>query len=269
MKKIVSMILAIAMLMICSVCFAEGEAVLRAGTNPEFAPFEYVGDTGEVEGIDVDIISEIAKDLGMTITIESMDFDALVPSLVSGKLDVAIAGMTITEDRLQSVLFSDPYFNATQVVILPEGSTIATQDDLKGKKIGVQMGTTGDLMISEPKYEVASVERYNKGMDAALDLVNGRLDAVVIDTLPAQQFAAALQGLTVRDDILTEAEVEAYGIAVPMGQEELVAKINASIARMKEDGTFDAILLKYVEADDSAEAETEGETAEADAAAEN
>ena len=266
MKKFVSVILAAALLLMCSVCFAEGETVLRAGTNPEFAPFEYVGDSGEVEGIDVDIINEIAKDLGVTITMEPMDFDALVPSLVSGKLDIAIAGMTITDERKQSVLFSDPYFNATQVVILPENSEIATQDDLKGKRIGVQMGTTGDLLVSEESFGAGEVSRYNKGMDAALDLVNGRLDAVVIDTLPAKQFVASLTGLVVREDILVDVEVESYGIAVQLGQEELIAKINASLARMMEDGTYDAILVKYV-ADDEV-VEGEGETAE-DATAED
>ena len=266
MKKFVSVILAAALLLMCSVCFTEGETVLRAGTNPEFAPFEYVGDSGEVEGIDVDIINEIAKDLGVTITMEPMDFDALVPSLVSGKLDIAIAGMTITDERKQSVLFSDPYFNATQVVILPENSEIATQDDLKGKRIGVQMGTTGDLLVSEESFGAGEVSRYNKGMDAALDLVNGRLDAVVIDTLPAKQFVASLTGLVVREDILVDVEVESYGIAVQLGQEELIAKINASLARMMEDGTYDAILVKYV-ADDEV-VEGEGETAE-DATAED
>ena len=266
MKKLVSVILAVALLIMCSVCFAEGETVLRAGTNPEFAPFEYVGDSGEIEGIDIDIINEIAKDLGVTITMEPMDFDALVPSLVSGKLDITIAGMTITDERKQSVLFSDPYFNATQVVILPENSEIATQDDLKGKRIGVQMGTTGDLMVSEESFGAGEVSRYNKGMDAALDLVNGRLDAVVIDTLPAKQFVASLTGLVVREDILVDVEVESYGIAVQLGQEELIAKINASLARMMEDGTYDAILVKYV-ADDEV-VEGEGETAE-DATAED
>ena len=268
MKKFVSVILAAALLLMCSACFAEGETVLRAGTNPEFAPFEYVGDSGDVEGIDVDIINEIAKDLGVTITMEPMDFDALVPSLVSGKLDIAIAGMTITDERKQSVLFSDPYFNATQVVILPENSEIATQDDLKGKRIGVQMGTTGDLLVSEESFGAGEVSRYNKGMDAALDLVNGRLDAVVIDTLPAKQFVASLTGLVVREDILVDVEVESYGIAVQLGQEELIAKINASLARMMEDGTYDAILVKYVDAEEeAAEGETtEGETTEGETA---
>ena len=268
MKKLVSVILAVALLIMCSVCFAEGETVLRAGTNSEFAPFEYVGDSGEIEGIDIDIINEIAKDLGVTITMEPMDFDALVPSLVSGKLDITIAGMTITDERKQSVLFSDPYFNATQVVILPENSEIATQDDLKGKRIGVQMGTTGDLMVSEESFGAGEVSRYNKGMDAALDLVNGRLDAVVIDTLPAKQFVASLTGLVVREDILVDVEVESYGIAVQLGQEKLIAKINASLARMMEDGTYDAILVKYVDAEEeAAEGETtEGETAEGETA---
>lgn len=270
MKKLFCVMLALAMMMMGAACLAEAETenVLRVGTNPEFPPFEYVGDSGEIEGIDVEIITAIAEDLGMTVQMEAMDFDALVPSLVSGKLDVAIAGMTITEERKQSVLFSEPYFNATQVVILPEGSEIDSVEDLAGKKIGVQLGTTGDLMISEPEYGAGEISRYNKAMDAALDLQSGRLDAVVIDTLPARQFVASLEGLMIRDDILKDAPVESYGIAVPMGQEELVEQINASLAAMMEDGSFDEILLKYVDSEEeTAEAETaEGETAEAETA---
>ena len=271
MKKIVSLILAAAMLLACSVCFAEGETVMHVGTNPEFSPFEYVDDNGEIAGIDVDIMNEIGKDLGVTIEMQGMEFDALVPSLASGKLDATIAGMSITDDRKQSVLFSDPYFTSTQVVILPEGSEIATADDLKGKKIGVQLGTTGDIYVTE-NIEGAEVSRYNKGMDAALDVLNGRLDAVVIDTLPAKQFVASLTGLVVHDEILTDVEIEPYGIAVQLGQEELIEKINASLKRMQEDGTFDAILLKYVDEGDAAEGEeatdgetTDGETTETEA----
>ena len=266
MKKIVSLILAAAMLLACSVCFAEGETVMHVGTNPEFSPFEYVDDNGEIAGIDVDIMNEIGKDLGVTIEMQAMEFDALVPSLASGKLDATIAGMSITDERKQSVLFSDPYFTSTQVVILAEGSEIATADDLKGKKIGVQLGTTGDIYVTE-NIEGAEVSRYNKGMDAALDVLNGRLDAVVIDTLPAKQFVASLTGLVVHDEILTDVEVEPYGIAVQLGQEELIEKINASLKRMQEDGTFDAILLKYVDEGDAAEGEeaTDGETTETEA----
>lgn len=259
MKKIVSIVLAVAMLLMCSVCFAESDSdnVLHVGTNPEFAPFEYVDDEGNIAGIDVDIINEVAKDLGMTVEMEAMEFDALVPSLVSGKLDATIAGMTITEERKQSVLFSDPYFNSTQVVILPVDSEIKTMEDLNGKRIGVQLGTTGDLLVTDT-FTDADISRYNKGMDAAMDIVNGRLDAVVIDTLPARQFVASIEGLEVHDDILTDVEVESYGIAIPMGQDELLEKINASLKRMQEDGTMDAILLKY--SDD--EEETTEETAE-------
>lgn len=265
MKKLFSVLLALALMMVGVVGLAEAEStenVLRVGTNPEFPPFEYVGDTGEIEGIDVEIINAIAADLGMSVQMEAMDFDALVPSLTSGKLDVAIAGMTITDERKQSVLFSEPYFNATQVVILREDSQINTVEDLAGKKIGVQLGTTGDIMISEPEYGAGEISRYNKAMDAALDLQNGRLDAVVIDTLPARQFVLSLEGLIIRDDILVDAPVESYGIAVPMGQEELIEKINASLAKMMEDGTFDAILVKYVESDEAEETEEPAETTE-------
>ena len=148
---------------------------------------------------------------------------------------------------------------------------IFSVDELTGKTVGVQLGTTGDIYVTE-NIEGAEVSRYNKGMDAALDVLNGRLDAVVIDTLPAKQFVASLAGLVVHDEILTDVEVEPYGIAVQLGQEELIEKINASLKRMQEDGTFDAILLKYVDEGDAAEGEeatdgeaTDGETTETEA----
>lgn len=261
MKKLISVILSLTMLLVAATAFADADAVLKVGTNPEFAPFEYIGDTGEVEGIDIDIINAIGAEIGMDIAIESMDFDALVPSLVTGKIDACIAGMTITDEKKLQVLFSEPYFKATQVVIVKEDSEIDSLEALKGKKVGVQLGTTGDLMISAPQYEIGEVVRYTKVQDAALDIMNGRLDAIVIDTLPAYEIVKSVVGLIVYDDILADAVVESYGIAVQLGQDELMDKINAALLKIEENGTFDEILSKYLDTgaadDEAAEGEVE------------
>ena len=190
MKKIVSLILAAAMLLACSVCFAEGETVMHVGTNPEFSPFEYVDDNGEIAGIDVDIMNEIGKDLGVTIEMQAMEFDALVPSLASGKLDATIAGMSITDERKQSVLFSDPYVTSTQVVILAEGSEIATADDLKGKKIGVPGLADAATVVSKRSLSAAGIGVTDQNMevefsvysrnDLAQALQNGAVDAIAL-----------------------------------------------------------------------------------------
>ena len=216
-------------------------AALVVGTNAEFAPFEFIGDDGNPTGIDMDLISAIGEKAGLTIQIENMSFDALIPALSSGKIGAAISGMTITEERKQSVLFSDPYYAASQKIIVKDGSAVAAEADLAGKTIGVQMGTTGDLYVTD-KFTDATVSRYDKGIDAVQDLVNGKLDAVVIDEEPANVFVSQAQGLVVLADRLSD---EQYGIALPLGQEELLAKINQALADLKADGTLDAIYAKY------------------------
>jgi len=223
MKKIFAVLLAALVLALGAVGLAE-DTTLVVGTNAEFAPFEFIGDDGQVTGIDIDLINAIGEKIGMTIQIENMSFDALIPAL--GK---------------QSVLFSDPYYQASQKIIVKEGSAIAGEADLAGKKIGVQLGTTGDLYVTE-KFTDATVDRYDKGIDAVQDLVNGRLDAVVIDEEPANVFVSQAQGLVILEDRLSD---EAYGIALPLGQDELLAKINQALSELKADGTLDATYEKY------------------------
>ena len=240
MKKIFAVLLAALVLALGTAGLAE-DATLVVGTNAEFAPFEFIGDDGQPAGIDIDLINAIGEKIGMAIQIENMSFDALIPALASGKIEATISGMTITEDRKQSVLFSDPYYQASQKIIVKEGSAVAGEADLAGKKIGVQLGTTGDLYVTE-KFTDATVDRYDKGIDAVQDLVNGRLDAVVIDEEPANVFVSQAQGLIVLEDRLSD---EAYGIALPLGQDELLAKINQALSDLKADGTVDAIYEKY------------------------
>ena len=240
--KLFSRILLAALIMVLTMSMtglAEGTQLI-VGTNPEFPPFESIGDSGEVVGIDIDIINAIGEKIGMTVTIESMDFDALIPAL-GGKIDAAIAGMTNTEERRKSVLFTDPYFQASQKIIVKEGSPIAAEADLAGKHIGVQLGTTGDLYVTE-KFTDATIDRYNKGIDAVQDLVNGKLDAVVIDEAPAGVFVNQAPGLVILADRLSD---EVYSIALPLGQDDLCAKMNEALAALKADGTLDKIIASY------------------------
>ena len=238
--KIVSLVLVL-MMMISGVAFAK-EYV--AGTNPEFPPFEYVGDSGEIEGIDADIIRAIFEkiDPDNTVVIEGMDFDGLIPAMVGGRIDMVIAGMSVTEDRQRSVDFTDPYFDAIQAIIVADGSPITSAEDLDGKKIGVQLGTTGDLFVTD-YYPNAEVARFSKGLDAALDVAAGRLDAVVIDAAPAKAFVSKLEGLVVLSEELNSGN-EQYAIALPKGS-DLVEPINAALAEMMADGTIDEIIAKY------------------------
>ena len=177
---------------------------------------------------------------------ENMEFDALVASIGS-KIDIAIAGMTVSDERKKSVDFSDPYYDALQYVILPEGSEIATFDDLAGKTIGVQLGTTGDFIASDD-VDGATVKQYNKGVDAVNDLVNGRLDCVIIDKNPALVFAGKFEGqLTAVDGAQFGFEVENYAIAIPKGDSALLNAVNGALKEIREDGTFDELVKTYIE----------------------
>ena len=202
MKKVVSMLLVAACTMGLAACGGSSDSgsaednTLVMATNAEFPPYEYhEGD--EVVGIDVDIASAIAEELGMELKVEDMAFDSIIPAVTSGKADIGAAGMTVTPDREESVAFTDTYAHATQVLIVKEGSEIAGPDDLVGKTIGVQLGTTGDLYATD--IEDATVEQYNKGFEAVQALTQDKIDAVVIDGQPAKEFVADAEGLKILD----------------------------------------------------------------------
>ncbi len=224
---------------------ALADGILKVGTNAEFPPFEYVGDNGEPDGFDIALIKEIGKKLGVEVQVENMEFDALVAS-IGKKVDVAIAGMTVTDERKKTVDFSNPYYMAVQYVILPEGSGIAGAEDLSGKKIGVQLGTTGDFIAEE--IENAEVSQYNKALDAVNDLINGRLDCVIVDKNPALVFETRFEGqVKAVDGDNFGFEPEEYAISLPKGDTVLAEKINAALQEMMEDGTFDALVAEYIE----------------------
>lgn len=217
--------------------------ILVMATNAEFPPYEFY-EGGEIVGIDVEIAKAIAEEMGMDFEVEDMAFDSIIPAVQSGKADFGAAGMTVDEKRLQSVDFSDSYATATQVIIVKEDSDIATPDDLNGKTIGVQLGTTGDIYAGD--IPDATVERYNKGFEAVQALMQNKIDAVVIDGEPAKVFASQNEGLKILDEALT---TEEYAICVKKGNTELVEGINAAIANLKESGELQKIVDKYITAE--------------------
>lgn len=224
---------------------ALADGVLNVGTNAEFPPFEYVNDNGEPDGFDIALIKAIGEKIGVDVQVDNMEFASLVSS-IGTKIDVSIAGMTVTEERKQTVDFSNTYYTAVQYVILPEGSAIATADDLKGKNIGVQLGTTGDFIAEE--IENANVSQYNKAVDAVNDLVNGRLDCVIIDKNPALVFESKFAGkVTAVDGAQFAFEAEEYAIAMPKGDVALAAQVNAALEELVADGTFDKLVAQYIE----------------------
>ncbi len=222
---------------------AEGDNVLVVGTNAEFPPFEYIGDNGEPDGFDIALIKAIGEKLGMEVRIENMEFASLVAAIGS-RLDASIAGMTVTSEREEAVDFSESYYEAVQTVIVKEGSEIATAEDLKNKSIGVQAGTTGFFIADE--IEGADVHSYNKGVDAVNDLLNGRVDVVIIDRNPANVFVSKNESIVALEGAQFEFEPEYYAIALPKGS-DLVEKVNAALKELKEDGTFDALVKQYIE----------------------
>ncbi|MBE5835174.1 MAG: transporter substrate-binding domain-containing protein [Butyrivibrio sp.] len=224
----------------------ESKGTLVMATNAEFPPYEYHdGSDDQIVGIDAEIAAAIADKLGYTLEIEDIAFDSVIPEVTSGKADFGMAGMTVTEERKKSVNFSDSYATAVQVVIVPEDSDITSIDDLSGKIIGVQSGTTGDLYATDD-FGDENVERYNKGMEAVQALSQGKIDAVIIDNEPAKVFVQETEGLKILDSAYAE---EQYAIAIALDNTELLSEVNAALAELKADGTIDSIVSKYITAD--------------------
>ena len=221
---------------------AAGGTLVMA-TNAEFPPYEYYED-GDIVGIDVEIAKAIAAKLGMELQIEDMAFDAIIPAVTSGKADFGAAGMTVTEERQRSVEFTDTYANSNQVAIVKEDSDITGSDALAGKIIGVQLGTTGDALATEIKD--ATVERYNKGLEAVQSLTQGKIDAVVIDQATAEAFVKKTEGIKILEEKMSEEE---YAIAIKKGNMDLVEKMNEAIKELKEEGKIDEIVAKYMDAE--------------------
>lgn len=246
MKKILAVLLAL-VLMCSAAALAE---TLTMGSSIDFAPYEYYDDaTGDIVGIDVEIAQAVCDKLGYELVIEDMQFDSIIAAVVSGKVDFGMSGFTITEERKQSVNFTTPYTTTQQSIIVPEDSAITAVDDLFNADntyaIGVQLGTTGDLYITD---DIAanglshSVERYNKAPDAIVALSSGKIDCVIIDEQVALSFVEANEGLKLLD---TAYALEEYAICFAKDS-AIYDDFNAALEELIADGTVQSIIDKYI-----------------------
>lgn len=267
MKKILAVILSLILVIgipmsCCAAQTSKLEAIQKAGkiilaTDACWAPFEYIGANGEPDGADVEIARYIAEQLGVELEIINVAFDSLPTYLVNNEADIVLAAMTITEERKEAINFSDPYTKAEQYIVVVAGDTgVSTIEDLAGRTIGVHLGTTGDLIISDEillgclNGTGAEVLQYKALPDAALAMLNGELQAIVCDTLMAENLCAANDGklecfpMQYADGSTTDEE---YAIAMAKGDEEFVAKINEIIAPIIADGTVDNWIVEHTE----------------------
>lgn len=262
MKRILAIVLAVAMIASVAVLAgcggsktdnskAESEKKkLTMATNAYFAPYEYY-DGSEIVGIDVEIAKAIADKLGMQLEIVDIEFDSIITGVQTGKYDMGMAGMTVTDERKQSVDFSDSYATGIQSVIVKENSEIKSVDDILAKdatyKIGVQLSTTGDIYVTDDLGDAASerVIEYQTGNDAVSALASGKVDAVVIDNEPAKSYVAATGGLKILD---TEYVSEDYAICFAKNNTELKDKVNGALKELIADGTVKNIINKYIKA---------------------
>lgn len=255
MKKVVSMIMAAALVAVSVFAFTgcgetqtgggdEKKEKLVMGTNAAFPPYEFVDDNGKIVGIDAEVAQALADKLGMELEIKDMEFNSLIPAVQSGSIDVALAGMTVTEERQEKVNFSDSYAKGVQVIIVKDGSDIKEVEDLDGKMIGVQTGTTGDNYCTGD-YGQDHVKQFDNGALAVAALQNGQVDCVVIDNEPAKQFVAVNEGLKILDATYAD---EDYAIAISKDNTELLNKINTAMAELKASGEFQKIVDKYINA---------------------
>ena len=218
---------------------------LTMSTNAAFPPYESTDDNGNFVGIDIDVAAAIAEKLGLELQVDDMDFDAALLAAQNGKSDLVMAGVTVTEDRQLVMDFSDSYATGIQSIIVKEDSDVATPDDLADKMIGTQRGTTGYIYCSDD-FGDEHVTPYDDGLTAVQALVNGQVDAVVIDNAPAKEFVAANPGLKILDTAYAE---EDYAIGVAKGNTAMLDAINGALEELKNDGTLQAIIDKYIKAE--------------------
>ena len=223
-------------------CSAKSSEYVIA-TDATWPPFEYVDDQNNIVGFDIDLMNAIAKAANIEIKYENVGFDPLLAGMAQGTYDAAISSITIRADRAENMLFSDPYYVAGQMIVVQKNNTSVTNaDSLKGKKLGAQLGTTGESLANE--VEGATVKSYNQIGLAVQDLLNGQIDAVICDTPIADGYVKKnASTLKIVGEALT---TENYGIAVSKGNEALLAKINEGLAAVKADGTYDALVQKWL-----------------------
>ena len=239
MKKLFKKAL-IGMMVLSLSATALAKEKIYVGTNAEFPPFEYL-EKGEITGFDIELMNEMGKVLDAEAKVQDMAFDGLLPALQMKKVDVVIAGMTATEERKKTVAFTQPYYTASQVIIVKEGdNSIKSFDDLKGKRVGVMLGFTGDTVVSE--IEGVKVERFNAAYAGIMALKADKVDAVVLDSEPAKNYVKQNAGLKIAE---ADAAQEEYAIALRKNDKELLEKIEKALAEVKANGTYDKLLEKY------------------------
>lgn len=243
--KILALLAVVCLVLSCAACGSKDTEKLVMGTNASFPPYEFTDDAGNIVGIDAEIAAAVAEKLGKELEIKDMDFDSLLTAVQSGSIDFALAGMTVTDERKETVDFSDTYATGVQVVIVPENSAIKTVDDLQGKKIGVQTGTTGDIYCTDD-YGQDMVKQYQNGALAVAALKNGQVDCVVIDNEPAKNYVKANEGLIILE---TEYVKEDYAAAISKDNNELLKDFNNALKELKEEGKIDEIINKYIPAE--------------------
>ena len=250
MKKIIALVLALVMIAAClTACGGAKGATLKdvqkAGkltiaTSPDFPPFESL-EGNEVVGIEVDIMELICAELGVEAEFVQMDFDSVLVGIQAAKYDCAMSGITVTPEREQNMLFTDPYYNAAQVIVVAEGSAVKSKADLADKVVSVQTGTTAESGCQD---EGIKVQAFAASADAKAALTTGKVDAWVVDNLTAIQMVEAGDGLTILEEKMTE---EPYAFAFAMGSEDLVAAINDALTALIADGTVEGIFDAYGE----------------------
>ena len=257
MKKILALVLALVLVLSFAACASKNDAgfttveegKLHMSTNAAFPPYEMITDDGAFEGIDVEVAAAIAEKLGLELVVDDMDFDAALLAAQNGQSDMVMAGVTVNEDRLAVMDFTDSYATGVQVVIVKEGSDV-TMDNLGEKLIGCQAATTGYIYASDTPenggYGEDHVIAYDNGAMAVEALKGGQVDCVIIDNAPAQAFVEANEGLTILEgDWVTED----YAIGVKKGNTGLLEAINGALNELIEDGTVQKIIDKYIPAD--------------------
>ncbi len=246
MKKMIALFAALMMLCCCTMASAE---TIIVATNPEYPPFEYV-ENDEYVGYDIDMIKAVSEKAGFDIEIKAMDFDAVISSVIADPNTIGVSGISITEERKLNVLFSDGYINAGLVVIVKSDSGYKTVDDLKGKVIGVQLGTTSDFAAEEIT-GVENVAQYKTFLMGIMDLQGNKVDAVIVDKPVGQAIMASLNDPTL-EMVDMGLQADWYGIEVNMNNVELQQKINEALAALEQEGFFEELAVKYFSASEEA-----------------
>ena len=253
MKKLIALVLSVLMLTAVlagcgsgtSLADVKNAGTLTIATSPDFPPFESLGEGNVVEGIEIDVLNKVCEQLGVTLTIQQMDFDSVLAGIAAGKFDLGASGITVTESRKKNMLFTDPYCLAAQAIVVTAGSPIQSKADLAGKSVSAQTATTAEEYCMAEGYDVKA---FQANSDAQAALVTGKVDAWVIDDLTAAEMVKAYneengEGALV---ILPEAmTTEPYAFALQPGSDELAAEINKIVNQMVADGTMAAIFEKY------------------------